>query len=99
MKGPGSASKVTYVTLAGNEEANAAYDLAVSTVRASLSGTFPNWIDGARAGADRPLEAEDRGNKQGHDKRRERPGDAHRPQAAVAVVLPPRRNLATAACG
>ena len=56
MNGPGSASKVTYVTLAGNEEANAAYDVAVSSVRASLSGTFPNWIDGRIAGSDRPLD-------------------------------------------
>jgi len=54
MKGPGSASKVTYVTLAGNEEANAAYDRAVTSVRASLSGTFPNWIDGCEAGSGRP---------------------------------------------
>jgi 1-pyrroline-5-carboxylate dehydrogenase len=56
MSGPGSASKVTYVTLAGNEEANAAYDRAVSDVRASLSGTFPNWIDGKPAGENRPLD-------------------------------------------
>ncbi len=49
MKGPGAASKVTYVTLAGNEEANAAYDAAVSEVRASLPRTVPNWIDGRRA--------------------------------------------------
>ena len=54
MNGPGSASKVTYVTLAGNAEANAAYDLAVASARASLSGTFPNWIDGRIAGSDRP---------------------------------------------
>ena len=46
MSGTGRASKVTYVTLAGNEEANAAYDAAVSTVRASLGKTFTNWIDG-----------------------------------------------------
>jgi 1-pyrroline-5-carboxylate dehydrogenase len=56
MSGPGSASKVTYVTLAGNEEANAAYDRAVSEVRSSLSGTFPNWIDGKPAGESRPLD-------------------------------------------
>jgi len=46
MKGPRTGSKVTYVTLAGNEEANAAYDVAVAAVRASLGGTHPNWIDG-----------------------------------------------------
>ncbi len=54
MKGPGSTSKVTYVTLAGNEEANAAYDVAVAAVRASLGGTFSNWIDGREAASDRP---------------------------------------------
>ena len=56
MNGPGSASKVTYVTLAGNAEANAAYDHAVSAARASLAGTFPNWIDGRQAGGDRSLD-------------------------------------------
>jgi 1-pyrroline-5-carboxylate dehydrogenase len=56
MDGPRSAPKVTYVTLAGNEEANAAYDLAVAKVRASLSGTYPNWIDGRPAGEIRPLD-------------------------------------------
>jgi 1-pyrroline-5-carboxylate dehydrogenase len=48
-------SKVTYVTLAGNEEANAAYDVAVAAVRASLGVTHANWIDGAKAAKDRPL--------------------------------------------
>ena len=59
MKGPGSASKVTYVTLAGNEEANAAYDRAVTEVSGSLSGTHPNWIDGKEAATSRPYD-EDR---------------------------------------
>jgi hypothetical protein len=56
MNGPRSAPKVTYVTLAGNEEANAAYDLAVANVRAALSGTYPNWIDGRLAGENRPFD-------------------------------------------
>jgi 1-pyrroline-5-carboxylate dehydrogenase len=56
MKGPGSASKVTYVTLAGNEEANAAYDLAVAAARGSLSLTYSNWIDGHPVGSSRPMD-------------------------------------------
>ena len=56
MKGPGAASKVTYVTLAGNEQANAAYDLAVTAARASLGATCSNWIDGRPAGSNRPLD-------------------------------------------
>ncbi len=56
MKGSAGASKVTYVTLAGNEEANAAYDASVSAVRASLGATFSNWIDGREAASDRPTD-------------------------------------------
>ena len=50
MSGPGSQAKVTYVTLAGNEEANAAYDAAVARVGESLGAAHPNWIDGRQAG-------------------------------------------------
>jgi 1-pyrroline-5-carboxylate dehydrogenase len=46
-------TKVTYVTLAGNEEANAAYDDAVRKVRASLGLDHANWIDGKES-AGRP---------------------------------------------
>src|SRR5262245_47532476 len=42
MTDRGSPAKVTYVTLAGNEEANASYDAAVTAVRASLPRTFPS---------------------------------------------------------
>lgn len=47
-------TKVTYVTLAGNAESNAAYDVAVQAVRASLGDTQAFWIDGDHAGASRP---------------------------------------------
>ena len=40
-------TKVTYVTLAGDEEANASYDVAVQAVAASLGDVQPMWIDGA----------------------------------------------------
>jgi 1-pyrroline-5-carboxylate dehydrogenase len=53
MASSSSASKVTYVTLAGNDEANAAYDQAVSEVRASLGRTHAAFIDGAAAGRGR----------------------------------------------
>ena len=43
--------KVTYVTMAGNEEAHAAYDAAVSTVRGSLGATHRIEIDGVAIGA------------------------------------------------
>jgi 1-pyrroline-5-carboxylate dehydrogenase len=43
-------TKVTYVTLAGDEAANASYEVAVKAVAASLGGTQPMWIDGAKAG-------------------------------------------------
>jgi len=46
-------TKVTYVTLAGDEEANASYDVAVQAVAASLGDTQPMWIDGAKAGTTR----------------------------------------------
>jgi len=55
MTGRGSATKVTYVTLAGNEEANAAYELAVGSVRASLPVAIGNWVDGRETGRDRPM--------------------------------------------
>lgn len=54
MKGPGGTSKVTYVTLAGNDDANAAYDAAVAAARASLPGRISNWIDGREASSNRP---------------------------------------------
>ncbi|HJQ96754.1 MAG TPA: aldehyde dehydrogenase family protein [Candidatus Polarisedimenticolaceae bacterium] len=43
-------TKVTYVTLAGDEAANASYEVAVKAVAASLGHTQPMWIDGAKAG-------------------------------------------------
>ena len=49
-----SAAKVTYVTLAGNEEANAAYDAAVGAVRGGLGEDHPNWIDGQPVANERP---------------------------------------------
>jgi len=55
MSGPGSTTKVTYVTLAGNEEANAAYDRALGVVGAGLGATHANRIDGRESGRDRPL--------------------------------------------
>src|SRR5262245_34647728 len=51
-----SASKVTYVTLAGNEEANAAYDRAVVAARAALGHTHSLWIDGKPVGDGRTLD-------------------------------------------
>src|SRR5678815_300259 len=42
--------KVTYVTMAGNEEAHAAYEAAVSTVRGTLGGTHRIEIDGVAIG-------------------------------------------------
>lgn len=49
MTDRGSPAKVTYVTLAGNEEANASYDAAVLAMRASLPRTLPStgrpWDD------------------------------------------------------
>ncbi|HEX4823753.1 MAG TPA: aldehyde dehydrogenase family protein [Candidatus Polarisedimenticolaceae bacterium] len=47
------ASKVTYVTLAGNDEANAAYDAAVQRVRRTLGATHPFFIDGSARGEGR----------------------------------------------
>ncbi len=38
--------KVTYVTLASNEEANAAYEAALKSVRAGLGAAHPNLVDG-----------------------------------------------------
>jgi len=49
-----TSTKVTYVTLAGNEDANAAYDRAVVAVHASLGKSHSFWIDGRAAGAARP---------------------------------------------
>ncbi len=43
--------KVTYVTMAGNEEAHAAFDLAVAQTRASLGATHSNYIEGRPAPA------------------------------------------------
>jgi 1-pyrroline-5-carboxylate dehydrogenase len=54
MAGPGSSSKVTYVTLASDPSANAAFELAVRQVRSGLGGTHANLIDGAPSGGDRP---------------------------------------------
>ncbi len=54
MAGPGSSNKVTYVTLASDPSANAAFDLAVRNVRSELGGTHANVIDGAPSGEDRP---------------------------------------------
>jgi 1-pyrroline-5-carboxylate dehydrogenase len=55
MASSAAASKVTYVTLAGNEEANAAYDAAVAAVRGRLGAEERFWIDGRPAGEGRPL--------------------------------------------
>ena len=48
-------TKVTYVTLAGDEEANASYEVAVKAVVASLGDTQPMWIDGTKAGMGREV--------------------------------------------
>jgi 1-pyrroline-5-carboxylate dehydrogenase len=52
MGGTGT-TKVTYVTLAGDEEANASYEVAVRAVAASLGDRQSMWIDGAKAGTAR----------------------------------------------
>ena len=43
-------AKVTYVTLASNEEANAAFEEAARVVRTELGETHPNFIDGIPVG-------------------------------------------------
>jgi 1-pyrroline-5-carboxylate dehydrogenase len=45
--------KVTYVTLSSNEEANAAYERAVTAVESGLGATHPDYIDGEAAGSGR----------------------------------------------
>jgi 1-pyrroline-5-carboxylate dehydrogenase len=42
--------KVTYVTLASNEAANAEYEAALARVRANLGASYPNAIDGRTYG-------------------------------------------------
>lgn len=56
MSAPGSAAKITYVTLAGNEEANATYEAAVATMRASLGAAHSSWIDGRPVAGGPPIE-------------------------------------------
>src|SRR4030095_1762604 len=46
--------KVTYVTLASNEEANAAFEDAARVVNSELGETHPNFIDGLPVGYGRP---------------------------------------------
>lgn len=46
--------KVTYVTLASNEEANAAFEAAARIVRSELGETHPCFIDGLPVGYGRP---------------------------------------------
>ena len=47
-------AKITYVTLASNEEANAAFEEAARVVHSELGETHPNFIDGLPVGYGRP---------------------------------------------